>query len=570
MKNLKLLLMLSMVLILSFALAACTDDSEVEPEGDSAESGEGNGEEAADGGEGGEGGDLVISETSDIVSLDPHGNNDVPSSNVRSNIYDTLTVLDENMEVQPGLATEWEEVDDTTWRFTLKEGVTFHDGSDFTASDVAANFNRILDPAMASPRMFLYEMITNVEAVDDYTVEITTEYPFGPLLAHLAHDAGGMLSEEVIDADYEQALADEDMTVEEYYELRSEGGEEHEEVANAISDNMGQHVSDNAIGTGPFKVQSRAPGENVVLERNDEYHEDPVALDTVTFKVIPETAARIAEIETGASHIAGQVGSSNMERVESNPDTTLDNTESLSLSYIGFNVEKEPLNDEKVRQAISHAIDREAIIDGVYEGVGTPAKGPLAPDVFGYDEDVEGIEYDLDRAKELMAEAGYEDGFSIDLWTNDEQQRIDTAVYLQEALKEINIDVNVEQLEWGAYLERTAQGDHDMFILGWSTVTGDADYGMYPLFHSEMVGDPGNRSFLENEELDALLEEGRMSTDPDERLEIYREAQEMLVDIAPMAYIHHQNYLTGVHNSVQNFEVDALGIYQLDEVTISE
>ena len=109
-----------------------------------------------------------------------------------------------------------------------------------------------------------------------------------------------------------------------------------------------------------------------------------------------------------------------------------------------------------------------------------------------------------------------------------------------------------------------------MFILGWSTVTGDADYGMYPLFHSEMVGDPGNRSFLENEELDALLEEGRMSTDPDERLEIYREAQEMLVDIAPMAYIHHQNYLTGVHNSVQNFEVDALGIYQLDEVTISE
>src|SRR5699024_12376074 len=104
------------------------------------------------------------------------------------------------------------------------------------------------------------------------------------------------------------------------------------------------------------------------------------------------------------------VGSSNMERVESNPDTTLDNTESLSLSYIGFNVEKEPLDDEKVRQAISHAIDREAIIDGVYEGVGTPAEGPLAPDVFGYDADVEGIEYDLDRAHVLMADGGSEAG----------------------------------------------------------------------------------------------------------------------------------------------------------------
>src|SRR5699024_2324212 len=222
MKNLKQLFMLSFVLILSFALAACTDDSEVEPEegsGDSADSGEsggegGNGSES--GGEGGQGGDLVIEEMSDIVRLDPHGNNDVPSSNVRANIYDTLTTLDENMEVQPGLATEWEEVDDTTWRFTLKEGVTFHDGTEFTAEAVAANLNRILDPAMGSPRMFLYEMITDVEPVDDYTVEITTEYPFAPLLSHLAHDAGGMLSPEVIDADYEQALEGQDVTLEEY------------------------------------------------------------------------------------------------------------------------------------------------------------------------------------------------------------------------------------------------------------------------------------------------------------------------------------------------------------------
>ncbi|WP_031547221.1 glutathione ABC transporter substrate-binding protein [Salinicoccus luteus] len=571
MKNLKLLLMLSLVLILSFALAACTDDSDVDPESDSADGGE---ESSGDteGGEGGEGGDLVISEMSDIVSLDPHGNNDVPSSNVRSNIYDTLTVLDENMEVQPGLATEWEQLDDNTWEFTLKEGVMFHDGTEFNAEAVEANLKRITDPAMASPRMFLYEMITDVEPVDEYTVEITTEYPFAPLLAHLAHDAGGMMSKDVIDADYEQALSGsgEEMTLEEYYELRDNGGEEHEEVADAISGNMGQHAADNAIGTGPFKVQSRAAGENVVLERNEDYHEDPVSLDTVTFKVVPETAARIAELETGDSHVAGAVESNNMERVDSHEETYLDNTESLSLSYIGFNVEKEPLDDPRVRQAISYAIDREAIIEGVYDGVGIPAEGPLAPDVFGYDESVEGISYDMDRAKELMAEAGYEDGFSLEIWTNDSPQRIDTAVYLQESLQELNIELNVEQLEWGAYLERTAQGEHDMFVLGWSTVTGDADYGMYPLFHSEMHGDPGNRSFLSNDELDALLEEGRQETDPEARQEIYTEAQEMLVDIAPMAYIHHQNYLTGVRTDVQNFEVDALGIYQLDEVTLSE
>lgn len=573
MKNLKQMLFLGFVLILSFALAACTDDSEVEPDegsGDSADSGGESGGDGETGGEGGQGGDLVISEMSDIVSLDPHGNNDVPSSNVRANVYDTLTTLDENMEVQPGLATEWEEVDDTTWRFTLKEGVMFHDGTEFTAEAVAANLNRILDPAMGSPRMFLYEMITDVEPVDDYTVEITTEYPFAPLLSHLAHDAGGMLSPEVIDADYEQALEGQDVTLEEYYELRDEGGEEHEEIAEAIGEDMGTYVSENAIGTGPFQVQSRTPGENVVLERNDDYHEEPVALDTVEFKVVPETAARIAEIETGDSHIAGSVESNNMDRVDQHEQTYLDETELLSTSYVGFNTEVEPLDDERVRQAISHAVDREEIINGVYDGVGIPAEGPLAPGTFGYDENVEGLTYDLERAQELMEEAGYEDGFSIEIMTNDEAQRVNTAVYLQEALSEINIDVEVEQLEWGAYLEQTAQGEHEMFVLGWSTVTGDADYGMYPLFHSSMHGDPGNRSFLENDELDALLEEGRMETDPEARQEIYTEAQEKLVDLAPQINIHHQSQLTGVNNNVENFEVDALGIYQLDEVTLSE
>src|SRR5699024_8900678 len=217
MKNFKLLFMMAMITVLSVVLVACADDSDVEPEADTedgaaTETGEGS-EDAS--GEGSGGGDLVISEAADIVSLDPHGNNDVPSSNVRNNIYETLVYLDGDMEVQPRLATEWEEVDDTTWEFTLKEGVTFHDGSEFNAEVVEANLDRVLDPAVASPRMFLYEMITDVEAVDDYTVQISLEYPFAPILAHLAHDGGGMLSKEVIDADYEAALADagEEMSV---------------------------------------------------------------------------------------------------------------------------------------------------------------------------------------------------------------------------------------------------------------------------------------------------------------------------------------------------------------------
>src|SRR5699024_6291131 len=226
-----------------------------------------------------------------------------------------------DMEDQPRLATEWEEVDDTTWEFTLKEGVTFHDGSEFNAEVVEANLDCVLDPAVASPRMFLYEMITDVEAVDDYTVQISLEYPFAPILAHLAHDGGGMLSKEVIDADYEAALADagEEMSVEEYYELREEGGDAHQEVADAITESIGDHVGENAIGTGPFTLESRSAGEEVVLANNADYHDEESAaeLDSVTFKVVPETAARIAEIETGTSHVAGATEPTNVERIES-------------------------------------------------------------------------------------------------------------------------------------------------------------------------------------------------------------------------------------------------------------
>ena len=560
MKRMKHFFTLTMAVMFALVLAACTSDSEVDPAAE-----EGSAEGTPSGGQ-----DLVISEMSDAVSLDPHGNNDVPSSNVRYNIYDSLTQLNADMEVEPGLATEWEQVDDNTWSFTLRDDVTFHDGTPFNAEAVVANLNRVLDPAMASPRMFLFEMITDVEAVDEHTVEITTEYPFAPLLAHLAHDGGGMISKDVIDADYQQALdaAGEDMTVEEYYELRDNG--EAEEVQDAISSELGKYVTENPVGTGSFKLQSRSPGEDVVLERNDDFYGEAAKLDTVTFKVVPETASRIAEIESGTSHIAGAVESSNVERISNGENTVLDETESMSLSYIGFNTEKEPLNDEKVRQAISYGIDRQSIIDGVYDGVGIPAAGPLAPGVFGYDENVEGISYDPEKAKELLAEAGYEDGLDLTIWTNDSPERVNTAVYLQESLKEIGINLTVEQLEWGAYLEQTAEGNHDMFILGWSTVTGDADYATYPLFHSSMKGDPGNRSFLEDEEIDSLLEAGRQETDEEKRLEIYSELQEKLVDVAPMAYIHHQNYLTGVNSAVQGFSVDAQGIYQLDDVTIEE
>ncbi|GAA0466802.1 glutathione ABC transporter substrate-binding protein [Alkalibacillus silvisoli] len=581
MKSNKTLWLLAVLLVFSLFLAACAGDgtgdddtgTDEDPDaGEEAGDGEGDADEDLDADVDADGDHIVLAVSSDAVSLDPHGDNDVPSSNVRSNIFETLVKQDDDMEIVEGLATDWEQIDDTTWAFTLQEGVEFHDGSEFTASSVKANLERVKDPALASPRDFLYEMIEEISVEGDHEVHITTEYPFAPLLSHLAHDAGGMISEEAINSDYEQALeeADVDLSVEEYYDLRTEGGEEYEEVYGEISEYVGTHVASNPYGTGFFELEERITGEETTLVRFEDYWGENALPGAVTFKEVPEIGARLAELETGYAHIADPIQPTDYERVDEDEETFVNEQESVSLSYVSFNVEREPFDDPKVREAINLAIDQEAIIEGIYEGIGTPALGPLAPDVFGYDENVSGLGYDPERAQELLDEAGYGDGFETTIWTNDDEQRVEIATYVQDALSEFDIDVEINQLEWGTYLDRTADGEHDMFILGWSTVTADADYGLYALFHSSAHGSTGNRSFIADDELDELLDQGRREADPDARQEIYTEAQELLTDLAPMLYVHHQNYITGVRSEVEGFSVDALGIYQLKDITLNE
>lgn len=531
---------LLLVLIAALLLAACAGGGEdttnegSEQEGDDAASGNG---EAA------EGGDLIIAVLSDASSLDPHGANDVPSSVVQSNIYETLTVIDENGEVAPGLAESWEQIDDLTWSFKLHEGVTFHDGEAFNAEAVKANLDRVLDEELGSPRYNLYEMVTEVEAVDEYEVHITTEYAFSPLLAHLAHTGGSMISPASIEADYEAVANGEDPF---------------------------STVSANPVGTGYFKFESWEPGSEIKLSKNEEYWGEPVNVDSVAFRVVPDSQVRAADLETGNVHIIDPVQPNEVDRINNSGSAHIHQQSAASLAYLGFNTEKEPFDDPLVRRAISHAIDREAIINGIYDEYGLVAKGPLSPDIFGYTEDLDPIEYDMDQARSLLEEAGMEEGFTTTIWTNDNPQRQSIAVLIQESLAELNIDVSIEVMEFGAYLDQTAAGEHDMFILGWSNSTGDAERGLYPLFHSSQKGNSGNRSFYENAEVDALLEAGRQATDPAEREEIYAEVQQILTDDAPMAFLLHQEYLLGVSDKVSGFEVTPSGIYQLQDVTLEQ
>lgn len=486
---------------------------------------------------------LVIAQTSDIVALDPHGSNDVPSSNVQHNIYETLITQNEEAELEPLLATEWDATEDNVWTVELRDDVTFHDGSDFTADDVVATFERVLDEDVASERAFLFEMVEEVVAVDDYTVEFHTEFPFAPFPSHLAHSGGAIMSEEAIEEDYASM---------------DDGGQ------------PGDAINENPIGTSYFQFEEWNPGSEVVLSRYDDYWGDTAGVEQVTFAVSPEGLTRIGELETGAADIIFPVDADDVSRVNDTEGISLYEQESLSLAYVGFNMQREPLDDQQVRQALTMAINKDDIIEGVTDGAATPAVGPISEQVFGFSDEVEELGYDPEQAQEMLDEAGYGDGMDITLWTNDSDERIAIAELVQAQLSVVGVNAEIEQLEWGTYLDNTAAGEHDMFILGWVTVTADADYGMYSLFHSSQQGGAGNRSFMENDELDSLLDEARREADEATREDLYEQAMEILVEEAPMLYLYHDNYRVGVRDEVQGLWKHPNGLFQLQEVTIEE
>jgi peptide/nickel transport system substrate-binding protein len=500
----RLLVLFSLSLALVLFLAACGPS--------------GPGEEVRD--------TLVVGQGADPVSLDPHATNDQPSSRVARQIYETLVLQTEDLELQPGLATSWDQVDDLTFEFTLKQGVKFHNGEELKASDVKFTLERALTSAFIG---HIVGRISAVEVVDDYTVRVITATPFAPLLTHLAHPATGILNQKAVEA-------------------------------------AGEDYGENPVGTGPFKFVSWTIGDRVELERFEDYHGTPAKMKFVTIRSIPDNTVRTIELETGAVDIAYDIQASDVNRVSNNAELTLLRDANLSTTYIGFNVDKAPFDDVRVRQAINYAIDMEAVVNAVYSGVGSPANGPLGPNVFGSKQDLVGYGQDVEKAKELLAEAGLADGFTTTLWTNENQARMDIAEIVQDQLAVVGIVVTIEVVEWTQYLADTAAGEHDMFILGWTTVTADADYGLYALFHSSAVGTAGNRTFYRNTQVDELLDLGRTTLDVNERLAAYQEAQQIIRDDAPWIFTWTGENLAGTSKNVRGFVQHPAGHHRLNDV----
>lgn len=473
---------------------------------------------------------LIVATTYDAKSLDPHATNDVASSNIMEQIYDTLVKLDENSEVVGSLAEKFEVLDETTYKFYLKKGVKFHNGEELKASDVKYSFERAISPIGGSIAHIVGDIDPNgFEIIDDYTIIIKTKKPNSAFLPSLTHKGGGViLNQKAVEA-------------------------------------AGDNYSMNPIGTGPFKFVSWDKGDKIVLERFDDYYGESPYFKKMIIRAIPEGTNRTIELESGGVDIAYDITTNDIKRVEDNPDLKLVRKMSNSTTYFAFNTQKKPFDDIKVRQAIGYAIDTDTIVNAVFRGVGAPADGPVPPNIKYFNKELGSPDYDIEKAKALLAEAGYPNGFKAKIWTNEKQARIDMATIIQNQLKEIGIEVEIQVLEWGAYLEGIKKGEHEMFIVGWSTQTPDPDMALFGPFHSSQKG-KNNFSYYDNSVVDELLEKGRLIADSPEREEIYKRLQKIIREEAPWVVLNNSEAVIGVRSNIEGFKPSPFGYHVLYNV----
>jgi peptide/nickel transport system substrate-binding protein len=421
-------------------------------------------------------------------------------------------------------------VDGTKWEFKLKKGVTFQDGAPFNAEAVKATFDRLLDPKTGSPSRAKFAMINEVKIIDDNTVQFVLKYPY-PLLSILASQEGSIISP--------KALKESPQT-------------------------LAQHP----VGTGPFVFEAWKSGQEISLTKNVNYWGKKAKIDRVVFKIVPEDATRMAMLETGEAQINNQVPVTEIDRINASDKIGLYRTDGLAVEYLGFNVTKKPLDDVRVRRAISHAIERASIIKGVYNNVGTLANSAMSPKVFGYSKNVKPYDYDLNEAKKLLKEAGYEKGLSLTLLTSDRKERVNMAEVIQSQLKGIGIDVKVQVSEYGAYIDSLGKGQFDMQIGGWGNATGDGDYNQYNLFHSASIGPAGNNFRYSNPVVDKTIEAARQETDETKRKQLYEKA--MKTELEDAVYVPIRNYenLAAYNKKIEGFWENPVSYLMINDVTI--
>ncbi len=466
----------------------------------------------------------------DSLTLDPHSQNEGPTHTVSHQIYDSLVYRDMDLEMQPGLATDWyvSEEDETVWIFEIREGVTFHEGQELTAEDVAFSLNRARH--QNADMRGLLTAVTDARARDSHTVEIHTDGP-NPLLPN---------------------------NLTNLFIMSQEWAEEHgvEEPQNYAAGEETYAVR-NANGTGPFRVVSREPDVRTVFERNEDFwgiDEYPMEISRMIFTPIDSSATRVAALLSGEVDLLLEAPVQDIARLSQADGLKIEQGPQNRTIFLGVhqgkeqleqsNAEGNPFADRSVREAMNLAIDVEAIKTAVMRGNSEPAGMIAPPFVNGYDEDLDARpEADTERARELLAEAGYGDGFDItfhcpnDRYINDEQ--ICQAVV--GLLGQIGIDARLVSQTRSVHFAELTNGEYEFYLLGWGVPPMDSEYIFSFLYHTK-EGDRGtwNHTGYSNERVDELIQAMAREVDTDTRNDMIAEAWEIVQEDIVYLPLHHQ------------------------------
>lgn len=475
---------------------------------------------------------LVVALGGEPTSLDPQGSSGMNDRRVVRQIYETLVVQDAEGNIQPGLATSWEWEDDTTIVFKLKEGVKWHNGETFTADDVYYSLNRAIESSYTKSYANRID-IENTKVIDPQTISVKLLSPYAPIMANLAFCALSIVNENAV----------------------TEGGE-----------NYGR----NPVGTGPFKFVNWTAGDSIELEVFDEYWGAKPAYDKMVIRVITESANRAIELETGGVDIAYEIQANDISRLEENAGTVISRIPNYAVTFLGFNCDSSsPMSDPRMRQAVAYALNTEDISNAVYLGIGKPATGPIPSTVWGYTDEVPTYEQNIEKAKELLAQAGVETPKTLKLYTNDATDRTTIAEIVKNQLAQIGLEIEIHIIEQASFLA-TLEAKEDMYLLSWTTVTGDADFGMYTQYTSGSFGASGNRSYYYNPAVDEAPEIGQTSIDDQERLDAYKTAQQLIVEDAAAVYIWQGESVFGLSKNVNGFINLPSSLVSLAEITFAD
>lgn len=458
---------------------------------------------------------------SDPPSLDPAHSTDTTSGTATALIFDGLVELDPvTLQMVPAVAESWEISDDKlVYTFHLRKGVKFHNGREVKADDFRYTFERTLSPETASERTWVLEYvkgadefrsgsaktIEGIEVLDDYTLKLTAKEPYPLFLQYLYMDAANVVPREV-------------------------------------TEKWGDDFVDHLVGCGPYRFVRWKRYAAVELEAFDDYYGGRPKIDRIEFKVIPYTDIALLKYEEGELDMLPEIPSGRVTDTRKRLPEEFKSWPILGTYYLAFNNEKEPFKGNlKLRQALNYAVDKEAICRVIMEGVPTPAKGVLPPGIPGYNPNLKGYPYNLDLARKLLAEAGYPNGRGlgkIELWYNTEVGHGRICIEVQNQLKRLGIDVRLKNFDWGSYLEACKSGEPVFMRAAWLADVPDPENFLHVLLHSEKIG-TDNYSRYSNKQFDELVEKARSEPDPQKRIALYQEAEEIAVADATWLFIYH-------------------------------